>query len=208
MDCSPPGSLVRGISQAWILEWVAISFSRGSSWPRDGTWVSRIVGRCFTVWTTREVHQNHRRVVVSFKRMSVEIFYRWNLLPRSQLSNYMHSWRQEAICWYEVIPTEAPSFTHSWIADRRCPCWRLAVRVAQHHVCIDYFQNMCGELIHILQGHDHKGYQAFLGMTAAPMDVRQWADRDDASGENTVVPPETYVKVAGHLRSFQNTKTF
>ena len=62
---------------------------------------------------------------------------------------------------------------------------------------------MCGELIHILQGHDHKGYQAFLGMTAAPMDVRQWADRDDASGENTVVPPETYVKVAGHLRSFQ-----
>ena len=31
MDCSPPGSLVNGISQARILEWVAISFSRGSS---------------------------------------------------------------------------------------------------------------------------------------------------------------------------------
>ena len=44
-------------------------------------------------------------------------------------------------------------------------------------------------------------------MTAAPMDVRQWADTDDASGENTVVPPETYVKVAGHLRSFQNKKS-
>ena len=38
----------------------------------------------------------------------------------------------------------------------------LAVRLAQHHVCIDYFKNMCGELIHILQGHDLKGYQAFL----------------------------------------------
>ena len=38
----------------------------------------------------------------------------------------------------------------------------MAVRLAQHHVCIDYFQNMCGELIHILQGHDLKGYQAFL----------------------------------------------
>ena len=37
MDCSPPGSSVHGISQARILEWVAISFSRGSSWPRDGT---------------------------------------------------------------------------------------------------------------------------------------------------------------------------
>lgn len=44
-------------------------------------------------------------------------------------------------------------------------------------------------------------------MTAAPMDVRQWVDSDDASDENTVVPPETYVKVAGHLRSFQNKKS-
>ena len=35
MDCSPPGSSVHGISQARILEWVAISFSRGSSRPRD-----------------------------------------------------------------------------------------------------------------------------------------------------------------------------
>ncbi|KAM8926482.1 LOW QUALITY PROTEIN: replication protein A 32 kDa subunit-like [Lycaon pictus] len=44
-------------------------------------------------------------------------------------------------------------------------------------------------------------------MTAAPMDVRQWVDTDDASSENTVVPPETYVKLAGHLRSFQNKKS-
>ena len=40
MDCSPPGSSVHGILQARILEWVAISFSRGSSQPRDGTCVS------------------------------------------------------------------------------------------------------------------------------------------------------------------------
>ena len=37
--CSPPGSSVQGILQARILEWVAIPFSRGSSWPRDRTWV-------------------------------------------------------------------------------------------------------------------------------------------------------------------------
>ena len=54
MDCSPPGSLVHGIFQAWILEWVAVSFSRGSSWPRDQTWVSCAIGRHFTVWATRE----------------------------------------------------------------------------------------------------------------------------------------------------------
>ena len=40
MDCSLPGSSIHGISQARTLEWVAISFSRGSSWPRDRTCVS------------------------------------------------------------------------------------------------------------------------------------------------------------------------
>ena len=55
MDCSLPGSSVHGIFQAIVLEWIAISFSRGSSWPRDQTWVSRIVDRHFTVWATREV---------------------------------------------------------------------------------------------------------------------------------------------------------
>ena len=54
IDCSPPGSSVHGISQARILEWVAIPFSRGSSWPRNWTCVSCIAGRFFTIWATRE----------------------------------------------------------------------------------------------------------------------------------------------------------
>ena len=62
MDCSPPGSSVNGISQARILEWVAISFSRGSLQPRDLTHVSCIfciAGSFFfffflTIWATRE----------------------------------------------------------------------------------------------------------------------------------------------------------
>ncbi|XP_078538631.1 replication protein A 32 kDa subunit [Lissotriton helveticus] len=44
-------------------------------------------------------------------------------------------------------------------------------------------------------------------MTAAPMDVRQWVDTDESSNENFVLPPGSYVKVAGHLRSFQNAKS-
>ena len=48
MDCSPPGFSVHGILQARIPEWVAIPFSRGSSWLRDWTWVSCIAGRFFT----------------------------------------------------------------------------------------------------------------------------------------------------------------
>ena len=50
MDCSLPGSSVHGILQARILECVAISFSRGSSCPRNQTWVSCLAGRFFTDW--------------------------------------------------------------------------------------------------------------------------------------------------------------
>ena len=50
----PPDSSVHGILWAGILEWVAISFSRGSSQPWDWTWVSCIAGRFLTDWATRE----------------------------------------------------------------------------------------------------------------------------------------------------------
>ena len=51
MDCN---SLVHGVFQARILEWVAIPFCRGSSWPRNRTSVSCIAGGFFTSWATRE----------------------------------------------------------------------------------------------------------------------------------------------------------
>ena len=52
MDCSPPGSSVCGVSQARIPEWVAIPFSKRSSWPKDQTQVFCIAGKFFTVWAT------------------------------------------------------------------------------------------------------------------------------------------------------------
>ena len=54
MDCSPPGFSVHGMFQTRRLEWVALSFSRGSSQRRDRTCVSCIAGRLFTTWATRE----------------------------------------------------------------------------------------------------------------------------------------------------------
>ena len=54
MYCSLQGSSILGIFQARVLGWVAISFSSGSSQPRDWTQVSRIAGRHFTVWATKE----------------------------------------------------------------------------------------------------------------------------------------------------------
>ena len=54
VDHSPPGSIVLGILQARILEWVAMPSSRGSSQPRNWTQVSCIAGRFFTIWATRK----------------------------------------------------------------------------------------------------------------------------------------------------------
>ena len=63
MDCSPPGSSVHRISQSSMLEWIAISFSRGSFWPRDWTQVFYIscIGRWIlyhcTTWEAPVVTQ-------------------------------------------------------------------------------------------------------------------------------------------------------
>ena len=59
MDCSPPGSFVYGIFQARILEGVAISFSRGSSWPRDWICVSCICRWILHCWATWEACVAH-----------------------------------------------------------------------------------------------------------------------------------------------------
>ena len=53
-DCSLLGSSVLGILQASIVEWVAISFNRGSSWPSNRIQVSYIAGRFFAYWVRRE----------------------------------------------------------------------------------------------------------------------------------------------------------
>ena len=54
MDYSLPCSSIHGIFQARVLEWIAISFSRGPSLPRDQTRVSHIAGRHLTTWATKE----------------------------------------------------------------------------------------------------------------------------------------------------------
>ena len=70
IDCSLPGFSVHGIFQARILEWVAVSFSRGSSQPRDWTQVSRIAGRCFTIWATREAFMRGTAVFIQSREAS------------------------------------------------------------------------------------------------------------------------------------------
>ena len=62
MDCSPPGFSVRGILQSRILEWVAISFSKGSFWPRDGTQVSSLADGFFTTKEARKEMNTNQEI--------------------------------------------------------------------------------------------------------------------------------------------------
>ena len=87
VDCSPPGFSIHGILQARMLEWVASSFSRGSSRPRDRTQVSRIAGRCFYLWASREYPNlpdtilllyNYSPSVISESLWPHEIYSPWN----------------------------------------------------------------------------------------------------------------------------------
>ena len=86
-DCGHlPDSSVHGIFQTRILEWVAISFSRGSSPPRDWIWVSCIAGRFFTNWATKEapyyiytdINTTHRYNFMAALKKWINVIY-WNI---------------------------------------------------------------------------------------------------------------------------------
>ena len=70
LNCSLPGSSVHGILQARVLDCIAISFSRGSSQPRDQTQVSHIAGEFFTIWVTRETPWERK---VNVKQIKVQL---------------------------------------------------------------------------------------------------------------------------------------
>ena len=95
IDGSPPGSAVPGILQARILEWVAISFSRGSSRPRDWTQVSRIAGRLFTVWATGEYFSEYDTILF--------VFHFFNFI---RLSENVQSYFRDFLTWQFYISNQ------------------------------------------------------------------------------------------------------
>ena len=86
VDCSPPGSSVHGILQARILEWVAISFSRGSSRPRDWTQVSCIAGRCLTPEPPGKLPVWIKNLTTTKKNLSWHLFCRCACKEEAQAS--------------------------------------------------------------------------------------------------------------------------
>ena len=87
MDCRTLGSSIHGISQARILEWVAISFLRGSSQPRDRTCVSNIAVRFFTQTMQIRGHHSKTGEQVSFQNnrsKEIIIIITWDIRLRVQ----------------------------------------------------------------------------------------------------------------------------
>ena len=93
MDCSLPGSSLNRILQARVLEWVAISFSRGSCQPRDQTRVSRIPGRHCNLWATREAQVPVKCQTMENARVSVQQLvkqtdrHKYKLIVKGTLKN-------------------------------------------------------------------------------------------------------------------------
>ena len=90
MDYIPPGSSVHGILQWGILEWVAMLFSRESSWPRDQTQIPCIAGRFFTIWATREASLKVEYILKVWRTLS-EVVLSSNLILKSQVLSMMTS---------------------------------------------------------------------------------------------------------------------
>ena len=88
--CSPPGSSAHGILQVRILEWVAISFSRGSSRPRYNTRVSCLAGRFFTVEPPGKPYEKLHRTKLGLKKKHRFLHMGRTLTPRWLL--HLHLW--------------------------------------------------------------------------------------------------------------------
>ena len=117
VDCSSPGSSIHGILQVRILEWVAISFSRGSSQPRDWTWVPRIAGRHFNLWATREAKgstwmqsQKWQNDLCTFPRKTIQYHRNPSLCP--------NQWCWRSWSWMVLLRHTRPFRTNT---QKRCP---------------------------------------------------------------------------------------
>ena len=95
-DCSPPNSLVQGIIEARILEWVAIISSGGSSWPREWTLiscVSCIDGGFFTVWAIgKPIHTHSVWIFMGFGCSCLSCFVISELKIKKQI--WVECWLQ------------------------------------------------------------------------------------------------------------------
>ena len=120
MDYSPLGSYVHAILQAIILEWVIISFSRGSSQLRDQTHVSCIAGRVFTICASREaaIWWKHTQLFTS-------VSWRYLFIYGCSVSFVVLHWL--LIAWLLLL----------WSTGSRCMCFSSCILQALGHIGLE-----------------------------------------------------------------------
>ena len=126
MDCSPPGSSVHRISQARILEWVTISFFRGSSQPRDWTHTSCVGRQILYCWATREARSNEHCPVLMLPQhpestcwhacFCFSVLHMHSILPKSGLPGLVLG---KLIFWTALLwnysHTNSPILDVKWV---------------------------------------------------------------------------------------------
>ena len=112
MDSSLPGSSAHGIFQARILGWVAISFSRGSSRPKNRTQVSRIAGSFFTNWATQEALGIAYYLHCAWRPQSSWKVEKANQFLKSEIRKII---QETSLGWKEALPI---SLLHTCIAPK------------------------------------------------------------------------------------------
>ena len=115
VDCSPPGSSLHRISKARILEWVAISSSRGSSRPRDQTSISCIGKWILYHWATREA-QKHTQGLYNNKS------FKWTLFSSTSVTQSCLTLCNPMDCSTPGLPVhhQLPELTQThvhWVGD-------------------------------------------------------------------------------------------
>ena len=124
MDCSLLGSSVHGTLQARILECVAIPFSRGSSWPRDRTWVCCIAGRFFSL-SYREA-RSHAFVVFAQSLSCVWLFATpWTAACWASLSFTISKSLLNLMSIESVMPSNHLVLSHSLLLPSIFPSTRV-----------------------------------------------------------------------------------
>ena len=128
MDCSLPGSSIHGIFQARVLEWLAISFSRGSSQLRDRTWVSCIAGRLPSQSPGKPIGQGKHKLnleywLVSESRAVLRKTKGWRHLKGTQegtslMAQWLRLWASNAR-GVDLLPGQATKSPHAtWCSQK------------------------------------------------------------------------------------------
>ena len=145
-DCSPPGTSVHGIFQARILEWVAISYSRGTSQPRDWTCVSCVAGSFFT---TEPPGKPRTSCVLTCNNM-ITYMYEWHSKYVAQIctvatnenKHQLNTSGSISVCCLQASSLHTRKHTHEH-TDRsfyQCLCFTKTEQYYKHFALLQFIQ--------------------------------------------------------------------